>query len=184
LIPALLINMKSKDYFLEKTAVITGASSGLGRAISLRLESYGATVFAAARNEEQLQSLRADTQHNRLGGTIVPVPTDVRIPESVAALFQMVDRQRGNVDIVINNAAHGHHKPLQDIPPDQLESVVRTNLMGSIYVAREAIQRMLPRRRGDIAFVSSLAGRLSFPGLSVYSATKFGIEGLASAARE
>jgi short-subunit dehydrogenase len=176
--------MKPKNYFSEKTAVVTGASSGLGQAISKKLASRGATVFAAARNTEQLCSLQADATQNSPNGSIIPITTDIRDPESVACLFQHIDEQRGKIDFLINNAAHGHHEPLQDISFDQIESIVRTNLMGSIYATRHALERMLLQGDGQLVFVSSLAGKLAFPELSVYSATKFGIEGFASAIRE
>lgn len=176
--------MKSTNYFSEKIAVVTGASSGLGRAMSKKLALRGAIVFAAARNTEQLNSLQADIAQNFPNGSIIPITTDIKDPESVACLFRHVDKQRGRIDLLINNAAHGHHEPLQDISFDQTESIVRTNLMGSIYTTRHAIKRMLPQNSGQLVFISSLAGKLAFPDLSVYSATKFGIEGLASAIRE
>lgn len=174
--------MTSPERFTGKSIVVTGASAGIGHALSMKLASEGAHVFAAARNEEKLNELAEVTKG--LSGVITPVRTDVRNALEVQRLFEQVDSTGSGLDIVINNAAHGHNNHVDEMPVDEIDSVVSTNLLGAIYMTREALQRMKIQNKGHLAFISSLAGRMAFPNLSVYSATKFGIEGFAEATRE
>jgi hypothetical protein len=170
----------------DKTVLITGASSGLGKSLAKKSAVLGGKVFAAARSLDELKILSDDAKEksDNTKGTIIPVKTDVRDLESVKNLFDRIDENGNGIDIVINNAAIGHNSKIQDISDDELRDIVNTNLIGSISVTREAINRMLEQNNGHLVFVSSLAGKLAFPNLSIYSATKFGIEGLAESIRE
>lgn len=169
--------------FSGQTILVTGASAGIGNALSKKLASEGAHVFAASRNEQLLHELSASVQEGI--GRITPVKTDIRSARGVQCLFERIDASGDGLDIVVNNAAHGHNNRIDQMSCEEIESVVSTNLLGTILVTREALQRMITQdNKGHIAFVSSLAGRMAFPNLSVYSATKFGIEGLAEAMGE
>jgi short-subunit dehydrogenase len=174
--------MTSPERFAGKSIVVTGASAGIGHALTRKLVAEGAHVFAAARNKEKLESLSALS--TGLSGKITPVRTDIRDVLQVEKLFEVVDAAGSGLDIVFNNAAHGHNSHVDAMSIDEIDSVVSTNLLGTIYMTREALQRMKIQGKGQVAFISSLAGRMAFPNLSVYSATKFGIEGFAEAIRE
>lgn len=149
----------------DKTVLITGASSGLGRALSNESEDRGAKVISASRSSSEFQ-------------------LDVRDPESVHELFGLIDEITGRIDVVINNAAIGHNNSIDDLSEEKIKHIIDTNLFGTMLITREAVKRMQIQDEGQIVFVSSLAGKLAFPNLSVYSATKFGIEGFAEAVRE
>lgn len=164
----------------NKTILVTGASSGLGRSFANECAKKGNQVFAAARSINKLKSL----QNEEGSGRIIAVETDIRDSGSVQRLFEMIDQSSKRIDLVINNASIGHNNRIQEIDLEEAHQIVLTNLLGTIMITREAIRRMLNYGNGHIAFVSSLAGKLAFPNLSVYSATKFGIEGFAEAARE
>lgn len=171
--------MRVPDRFSGQSIVVTGASTGIGQALASQLAEEGAHVFAAARNMQKLTVLQEASS-----GRITPIQTDIRDATQVHRLFGRVDEAGNGVDIVVNNAAHGHNNRIDQMDLEEINSVVSTNLLGAMYVTREALRRMLHQGKGHIAFVSSLAGRMAFPNLSVYSATKFGIEGLAEAMRE
>lgn len=174
--------MTSPERFAGKSIIVTGASAGIGHALTRKLASEGAHVFAAARNEEKLNAVSEQSQG--MSGKITPVQTDIRNALEVQHLFERVDAAGSGLDILINNAAHGHNRHVDEMSIDEINSIVSTNLLGTIYMTREALQRMKIQEKGHLAFVSSLAGRMAFPNLSVYSATKFGIEGFAEAIRE
>lgn len=159
---------------------MTGASSGLGRSLVKESVQRGNQVFAAARSLDKLQSLASEHP----SGQVIPIETDVSDPESIQNLFRIIDRLSKKIDVVINNAAVGHNKPIAEMSDPEMNKIVLTNLLGTMMVAKEAINRMMRQGNGQVAFVSSLAGKLAFPNLGIYSATKFGIEGFAEAARE
>jgi short-subunit dehydrogenase len=170
-----------KKFNLEdKTILVTGASSGLGESLSKKVAELGAHVYAASRNTEALDKLASQS----IKGAITPVQTDIRDLDSIKNLFEAIDKSRGSLDIVVNNGAVGHNSPIYETGDGEVRNVIETNLMGTIYVTREAVLRMLKQNNGQIVFVSSLAGKLAFPNLSVYSSTKFGIEGFAEAISE
>jgi len=174
--------MHASERFSGQAIVVTGASAGIGHALAQKLAKEGGHVFAAARNMEKLTELAHGSEGS--AGRIIPVQTDVRDAIQVQRLFEQIDAESGKIDIVVNNAAHGHNSRIDQMELGEVQSVVSTNLLGAMYVTREALQRMTKQGKGHIAFVSSLAGRMAFPNLSVYSATKFGVEGLAEALRE
>ncbi len=175
----------AKNSLQNKTILVTGASSGLGRSLALKSALLGGTVFAAARDRDKLDTLASEAEEeNQASGVIIPIQTDVRDAESICALFGKIDEKSKGLDVVINNAAVGHNSTLQDITTAELENIIATNLLGTIYVTRESIDRMFKQKGGHLIFVSSLAGKLAFSNLSIYSATKFAIEGLVEAIRE
>lgn len=175
--------MNTPKRFSGQSIVVTGASAGIGKALAHKLAEEGAHVFAAARNMQKLTELQDQTM-GVTSGKVTPIQTDIRDALQVQRLFDQIDAASGKVDVVVNNAAHGHNSRIDQMDIEDIDSVVSTNLLGTMYVTREALQRMTKQGSGHIAFISSLAGRMAFPNLSVYSATKFGIEGFAEAMRE
>lgn len=170
----------------DKTILVTGASSGLGKSLVKQCAMQGGRVIAASRKLMETSELTSAERLtiNKNGGMIDSIQTDVRDAASVGNLFKTIDRKAKGIDLVINNAAVGHNSELQNTAPAEAQDIVSTNLLGTVYVTREFINRMLMNNSGHLVFISSLAGKLAFPGMSIYSATKFAIEGLVGALRE
>ncbi len=155
----------------ERVAVITGASSGIGRETARLLNSRGATVVLAARRKERIDALAAELI--KAGGNVLSVQTDVSREEDVARLFSATIRQYGRLDWLINNAGSGLHATVEETTPEQMERIWRTNYMGTFYSIRNAIPIMKRQGEGHILTVSSMAGVRGTPMNGAYCATKF-----------
>ena len=162
-------------------AIVTGAGSGIGRAISLRLAEAGYRVALAGRRietlEEALSALPADP------GSFA-VPTDVTKPGSVEALFAAVTQRAGRVDVLINNAGvFGAAAPVEDYPHDGWAAAVETNLTGAFLCAQAAFRQMIAQRPsgGRIVNNGSLSAHVPRPNAIAYTTTKHGISGLTKA---
>ena len=145
-----------------RTVVVTGASSGIGRALAGQLVSGGARVIAAARSADKLDALAGE-----LGSALVPVPTDVTEPSDVERLAALA----GTVDVVVNNAGLGHVEPFLVSDPARWRLTLDTNFVGALLVARAFLPAMLAASRGLIVNVgsSSVSG---WPYLTLYAASK------------
>jgi len=160
-----------------KTAVVTGASSGIGEATARLLAQKGCNVVLAARREDRLNALAVE-----LGA--LSVPTDVTDPAACAALVARALERFGSLDILINNAGLGLYGSIADGNPEDWRKMFDVNVLGVLYVTRAAVRRMLERGSGDIVFVSSLAGRrVPRADGTVYAATKHAITALAEGLR-
>jgi len=164
-----------------RVAVVTGAGSGIGRAISLRLAGAGYRVALAGRRAETLQdtlsALPADSES-------FAVATDVTDPVSVAALFDAVVRRADRVDVLVNNAGvFGPAAPIEDYPYDGWAAAVQTNLTGAFLCAQAAFRQMIRQRPsgGRIVNNGSLSAHVPRPNAVAYTATKHGITGLTKA---
>src|ERR1700729_183383 len=162
-------------------AIVTGAGSGIGRAISVRLAGAGYRVALAGRHietlENTLSALPADPES-------FAVPTDVTKPESVEALFEAVARRAGRVDVLINNAGiFGSAAPIEDYPHDGWAAAVETNLTGAFLCAQAAFRQMIRQRPsgGRIVNNGSLSAHVPRPNAVAYTTTKHGISGLTKA---
>ncbi len=160
-------------------AVITGAGSGIGRAVSLALLEAGWSVVAAGRTPEPLATL-ADGAPDR----VLPVPTDVTDPEQVDHLFAEVERAFGRLDLLFNNAgSFGRSAPITELTPREWRAAVDVNLTGSWLCARAAfavMQRQTPRG-GRIINNGSISAQVPRPESTSYAATKHAITGLTKA---
>ena len=160
-----------------KTAVVTGASSGIGEATARLLAQKGCNVVLAARREDRLNALAVE-----LGA--LSVPTDVTDPAACAALGARALERFGSLDILVNNAGLGLYGSIADGNPEDWRKMFDVNVLGVLYVTRAAVRRMLERGSGDIVFVSSLAGRrVPRADGTVYAATKHAITALAEGLR-
>ncbi len=160
----------------DKTAVITGGGSGIGRAIALRFAAEGARVVIADLNEAG-GSETARMAHSR-GGESFSVVTDVGSRESVAALFKEIDGRGWAVDVLVNNAGGGGElTPVHLMTDEVWQSLLDVHLNGTFYCTREAINRMLPRGTGSIISIGSVAGLRGLPGAANYTAAKAAIIG-------
>jgi len=159
-----------------KVALVTGGSRGIGRGIAEALAGAGATVVLTAR-----AAADAERVAREIGRGSVGLACDVRSPESVAALFQAIDRSTGGPDILVNNAGIGLFGPVADMDPADWRAVIETNLNGVFYCCHEAIPRMRKRGGGYIFNISSLAGKNAFANGGAYNASKFGLNGFSEA---
>ena len=160
-----------------KTAIVTGASSGIGEATAEALAKKGCNVVLAARREERLNALAVE-----LGA--LAVPTDVTEPAACAALVARALERFGSLDILVNNAGLGLYGSIADGDPEDWRKMFDVNVLGVLYTTRAAVRRMLERGSGDIVFVSSLAGRrVPRADGTVYAATKHAITAVAEGLR-
>ena len=156
--------------------LVTGASSGIGRATALRLARSGARVLALGRDRAALDEVAAKTN----GTVIVADLADPAEVERAAAESLAV---AGRVDVLVNNAGEGWAGPFAEINPLRAELLVRTNLLAPIRLARSLIPGMLERKSGHIVNVASIAGHVGVPGEAVYAATKAGLIGFSESLR-
>jgi NAD(P)-dependent dehydrogenase (short-subunit alcohol dehydrogenase family) len=161
------------------TVLVTGASSGIGRAVAAEFAARKHTVFATARRPQPLADLAATTPG------VHPITMDVTDPESVRAAWAKIDAQTGGngVDILVNNAGFALTGPLELLDPADLRRQLDTNVFGLVAVTQAALPAMRARRSGRILNISSMLGRMTLPGMGAYSATKYAVESLSDALR-
>lgn len=159
-----------------RIAVVTGASSGIGRAVARTLAAAGAGVVLGARREERLASLASEIRDG--GGTAWFRATDVTDARQVEALVQMAVREGGGVDVLVNNAGVMPLSPLAEVRVRDWERMVDVNIKGVLYGIAAVLPVMQARGGGHIVNVGSVAGRRPFPGGTVYAATKFAVRAL------
>lgn len=170
------------DEFLDgANAVVTGASKGIGLAIAKALLKAGANVAICSRGpdglERALEELRAAAGNHKAVGYVA----DVGESAQVAEFFRFVDREFGKLDILINNAGIGLFRPAAQMTVEDWDRTIATNLSGSFYCSREALQRFDNLHGGWIIHISSLAAKNPFAGGAAYNASKFGLTGFAEA---
>ena len=161
--------------------VITGASSGIGRAAARRFARQGARVVLASRNEPRLRALQAEIASYPAEAFVVA--TDVTNDEQVLSLVRMTLARFGSIDILICNAGVGLYSDVASLPPEALRRVFEVNYFGVVRCVQAALPSMLERRSGLIQIISSIIGRRSLPGYSGYCATKFALYALAESLR-
>jgi NAD(P)-dependent dehydrogenase (short-subunit alcohol dehydrogenase family) len=157
-----------------KTAIVTGASRGIGRAIALGFAGAGADVAVAARTESDLEALAAEI--DSLGRRALPIPTDVTDRAQVEALVEQTVTELGGLDVLVNNAGGTRFRaPLVELRPDGWDKVMRLNLDAVFHATQIAAKRMVSMGGGSIIQIASVAGIEGAPGLSYYSAAKGGV---------
>ncbi len=162
--------------------VITGASSGIGRATAHAFASQGARVVLAARRGDAL--LEAVRECEQMGGLALAVPTDVRNEAEVEQLAQAAVHAFGHIDVWVNNAAVSLFARFDDSPPEVYDEVIRTNLFGYIYGARAALKRFGNQGHGALINVASMVSYVSQPYTSAYAVSKAGIRALTDSLRQ
>jgi NADP-dependent 3-hydroxy acid dehydrogenase YdfG len=162
-----------------KTAVVTGASSGIGEATARLLAKEGCNIVLAARREDRLNALA-----DELGEGTLAAPTDVTDPAACAALVARTVERFGSVDILVNNAGLGLYGSIADGDPEDWRKMFDVNVLGVLYVTRAAVRQMLRQGSGEVVFVSSVAGRrVPRADGAVYAATKHAITAVAEGLR-
>ncbi|MGN6201756.1 MAG: SDR family oxidoreductase [Solirubrobacterales bacterium] len=162
-----------------RSVLITGASTGIGRATALRLDSNGWKVFAGVRKEEGAASLRAEASDR-----LAPVTLDVTDAAQIAAAAELIEREtEGGLDGLVNNAGIAVPGPLETVPLEDLRHQLEVNLIA--YVAMtQALLGEIRRAEGRIVFLSSIGGRVAFPFGGPYHASKFATEAIGDVFRQ
>ena len=164
---------------MSRIALVTGAGSGIGRAVSLALNSAGYSVVLAGRRNAELEGTAAMAE--RRHGSMIAVPTDITQPDAVSALFARTKEAFGRLDLLFNNAgAGGPRVPMEELTPEQWNAVVAVNLTGAFLCAQQAIRIMQSQRPrgGRIINNGSISAHSPRPNSAPYTATKHAITGL------
>ena len=165
-----------------KTAVITGASSGIGEATARKLAAAGTNVVLAARRTDELEKLKQAIEKD--GGKALVVSTDVTQPDAVKKLVQRTHETFGPVDILVNNAGLMPLSYMKNLHVDEWMTMVDVNIKGVLLCLAEVLPDMLKQKGGHIINISSTAGREVMMGSAVYSATKFAVRALSDGLRQ
>jgi len=161
--------------------IITGASSGIGRATALEFAAHGARVALAARTESALQEV-AGVIRDR-GGRAVVIPTDLLVSGASETLVAEAHRQLGGLDLLVNNAGVGMHAGIVAGTSEAVEKLFRLNVLAPAALIRAAVPIMRAQGRGMVINISSMAGRIVTPRIGYYSATKFALTVIGDALR-
>jgi NAD(P)-dependent dehydrogenase (short-subunit alcohol dehydrogenase family) len=168
-----------------KTAIVTGGTRGIGRAIAGALVASGMNVCISARTIEDVQQavreLESEGAAAGKGGAATGMACDVRSNEEVEALVAHAVEEFGGLDVLVNNAGIGLFKPVEEMTPEEFRAVLETNLFGVFYACHAAIPEMKRRGGGYIINISSLAGANPHPRMAAYNASKFGLNGFSEA---
>ncbi len=160
-----------------KTALITGASAGVGRATAIALAHHGANLVVTARREERLLELCDEIK--LLGIQAVYHAGDAAEESTAQQAVSLAIDTFGQIDILINNAGAGNYKNLIDTSVEDYDALMNANMRSGFLFSRYAVPHMIEQKSGTILFISSIAGLQGAPGESVYSATKFAQSGFA-----
>ncbi len=170
------------------SALVTGASSGIGEATALALAQQGASVALVARRRERLEDLAGQIRSS--GGQATVIESDVTVQEQAIAAVEQAASEFGRLDIVVNNAGMMLLGPVLDAPTQEWDQMVAINVQGLLYVTHAALPHLLkaasqePRQVADIVNISSVAGRVARSGSGVYNATKWGVNAFSESLRQ
>jgi NAD(P)-dependent dehydrogenase (short-subunit alcohol dehydrogenase family) len=162
-----------------KTAIVTGGTKGIGRAIAEGLAEAGMNVCIGARSLDEVKQTVRELEGRGVGAT--GAACDVRVYEEVEALVAHAVEEFGGVDVLVNNAGVGLFKPVEETSPEEFQTVLETNLFGVFYGCRAVIPEMKKRGGGYIFNISSLAGANPHPRMAAYNASKFALNGFSEA---
>ena len=166
---------------MPETAVITGASTGIGKSLAWQLADAGFRLVLVARSEDKLQAIAKEIQQK--GGESLPVPTDVSQPEQIKILKEKA-LDFGNVSVVINNAGTGKFSNIENVTLADWNRQMDVNLRASFLVSQAFIPHMKQKKKGSLIFINSVAGKKGYAYSAAYVASKFGLRGLAESLRE
>ncbi len=166
--------------FAGSTAIVTGASMGLGRALAVEFAREGANIVLAARSEPELRA--AAEEIGRFGGRALPVVTDVARRDDLARAVEKALAAFGRLDVLVNNAGYGVTAFLEDVPPAELERLFKVNVFALV----DAVQLALPalvKARGIVVNVGSVIGRRGVPPVGAYCMTKAAVASFSESLR-
>ena len=159
-----------------KVALVTGAGKGIGKAIALALAGEGVHVGLIARTEKDVKAVAEEV--GRLGVKSAFATADVSNRAEVESAVEKLNRELGNVDILINNAGTATFGNFLQLEPEVWENQIKVNVFGVYYTTRAVLPQMIERKTGDIVNISSTAGKTGSPVTSAYAASKFAVFGL------
>jgi short-subunit dehydrogenase len=163
------------NQFKDKVVVITGASAGIGRATAWEFAKQGAKVALLARGMEQLEATKKEVE--AYGGKALIIQCDVAHANQVEAAAEQTERELGEIDVWVNNAMASVFAPFKEVSPEEFKRVTEVTYLGTVYGAKAALKRMLPRDKGAIVFVGSALAYRGIPLQSAYCGAKHGIQG-------
>jgi NADP-dependent 3-hydroxy acid dehydrogenase YdfG len=172
----------STNFLLDKVAIVTGASSGIGRATALALAKQRACVALAARRETALLELANEI--GKLGGKALTLQTDVTQREQVETMVGEVLSKWGRVDILISNAGEYIQGPIVDLDPAELQRSLDINYFGGVYCIKAVLPHMLAQKSGHILTVTSMDGKIGLPPDAPYVSAKFALTGFLEVLRQ
>ncbi|MBI4278599.1 MAG: 3-oxoacyl-ACP reductase FabG [Armatimonadetes bacterium] len=159
-----------------RVAVVTGSSSGIGRAIAEVYARYGARVVINSRSAGPAREVAGEFVAS--GWQAVPAAGDVGDPVQAEAIVRAAVEAWGRVDVLVNNAGVTKIAPSEELPVEEWQRVIATDLSGAFYCARAAAKVMIPQRRGVIINIGSILSHMGIPGRAAYAAAKHGLAGL------
>jgi dehydrogenase/reductase SDR family member 7B len=159
----------------DKVVIITGATSGIGKALAYECGSRGARLVITARNQEGLMEISEDL--TRSGVQVLPVRTDVTSEAECREMIRMAVEKFGQIDVLINNAGISMRALFEEVDLEVLKRLMDTNFWGTVYCSKYALPYLL-KSKGSLAGISSIAGFKGLPGRTGYSASKFAMNGL------
>lgn len=159
----------------QQIALVTGASSGIGKAIAEHLAAKGYYVFASARGMKKLEALRHQN--------IEPLQLDVTDSETIASAIEHIKATKGRIDALVNNAGYGLYGTVEGVTPERARHQFDVNVFGLAELTQAVLPIMRSQKSGVIVNMSSVVGKVSMPGLAWYCASKYAVEALSDALR-
>ncbi len=160
----------------NKVVLVTGASKGIGKNISITLAKEGATVVLASRNKEMLEKTQKEIES--FGGRAIAIPADISKEEEISYLFDKIRERFDKLDILVNNAAIMITGKVADFSLEDYDKMMQSNLRGLFSCCQKALKFMLPQKSGYIINISSVAGFKGYSGQAAYTASKHGVMGI------
>jgi NADP-dependent 3-hydroxy acid dehydrogenase YdfG len=173
----------SMDRWEGHVALVTGASSGIGRAIAVALYQAGMKVAVCARRHDRLQELQSEL--GAVEERWLSIETDLREEASILSMFSTIRERWGGVDVLVNNAGLGHHSPLLSGDTEMWRETLEVNVLALSVCSREAVQDMMRQKRaGHVIHISSMSGHRVPSGSGMYSASKYAVRALTEGLRK
>jgi len=166
---------------MEKVALVTGSSSGIGFETALALARENYFTFASMRNTNKAEKILEIAKKENLNLEVIEL--DVDKEESIKSAVKKIQEQKGRIDVLVNNAGYGLFGCVEDISIEELKAQFETNFFGVVRLIQEIAPSMRKQGSGIIVNVSSIAGKIGFPGTPAYISSKFALEGLSESMR-
>jgi short-subunit dehydrogenase len=174
--------LSSKEWLNNRVAIITGASSGIGKATAHALSRKGCHVVLSSRNLDKLLEIEKELSHFRNG--VISVPVDITNPESVARLIAKTIEHFTRIDFLICNAGEYFRSPVIKTTIPQIQHIMKVNFFGNLYCIFEVLPHMLHRGKGQIVLVSSMDAKKGIPPDAAYVASKAAISAFTEVMRQ